>query len=103
MKLIHGNSENDARAAIQKPAAVVIAIKKIISGLVSSQKSDNVLDPEQLRRTTAGFRAARTGSLASVRLLPGYADRFAMLARCADPAASAFFPANHSPALTAAL
>src|ERR1700719_2255075 len=74
MNGIHGKCGGAAGEPIQNPAATVIAIRKLISGFVSSQKSNNTRKLAMRRTCTADTSsAARMGSVAISRQSPGAA------------------------------
>src|SRR4029077_1812466 len=75
MNGIHGKCGGDAGEPIQKPAAAVMAIRKLISGFVSSQKSNNTRKLAMRRPCTADTSsAARMGSVAISTQSPGAAS-----------------------------
>jgi hypothetical protein len=68
---------NRSGAPIEKPTAVVMAIKKFMSGFVSAQLSDKTANPAQRRRSMADTSSAtKMGSVAILRQPPIRADLF---------------------------
>src|ERR1700719_362299 len=75
MNGIHGKCGGAAGDVSQTPAAAVVAIRKLISGFVSSQKSNNTRKLAMRRPCTADTSsAARMGSVAISTQSPGAAD-----------------------------
>src|SRR5580700_9117860 len=75
MNGIHGKCGGAAGEPIQNPAAAVMAIRKLISGFVSSQRSKNTRKLAMRRPCTSDTSsAARMGSVAISTQSPGAAD-----------------------------